>query len=144
MPAGFAEVSSKVAQRCSELSHAGSLDPSHAEVGTGTAGKVSAGEFVRIQLRVRCERIMEARFKAFGCSGSIASASLVSEWAEGKTLEEADSIRASELAAQLELPAERRHCSSLAAEALHGAIRNYREKHRLGEKLNSMVNMGGR
>jgi len=92
---------------------------------------------------VRREKILEARFKAFGCSGSIASASLASEWAEGRTLEEAGSIRESDLAAALELPPARRHCSSLAEEALQGAIRNYREKRRHGEKLNSIVSTGG-
>jgi nitrogen fixation protein NifU and related proteins len=131
MPVDYAEVSSKVALRCASLSRAGSLDASHAEVGTGTAGKIAAGEFVRIQLRVRRETILEARFKVFGCSGSIASASLASEWAEGKTLEEAASIRESDLAAALELPAERRRCSALAEAALQGAIQNYREKCRV-------------
>jgi len=143
VPAHYAEVGPKVAMRCAQLSHAGSMDPSHPEVGTGAAGKSSAGEFVRIQLKVRRERILEARFKAFGCSGSIASASLASEWAEGKTLEEAGSIRESDLAAALELPPTRRHCSSLAKEALRCAIRNYREKCRHGENLNSIVSTGG-
>jgi nitrogen fixation NifU-like protein len=129
--------------RCARLSHAGSLDSSHPEVGTGAAGKSSAGEFVRIQLKVRRERILEAKFKAFGCSGSIASASLAAEWAEGKTLEEAASIRESELAAALELPPTRRHCSTLAEEALHCAIQNYREKCQQRENLSSIVSTGG-
>jgi nitrogen fixation NifU-like protein len=139
----YAEVSAKVARRCVELSHAGSMDPSQPEVGTGAAGKASEGELIRIQVRVRRERIQEARFKVFGCSGSIASASLASEWAEGKSLEEAGSIRESDLAAALELPASRRHCASLAEEALRGAIRNYREKCRQGENLKSIVSTGG-
>ena len=143
MPADFAEMSAKVVMRCAELSHAGSMDPSHPEVGTGTAGKSAEGEFVRIQLRVRRERIMEARFKAFGCSGSIASASLASEWAEGKTLEEAGSMRKADLAAALELPAARRHCAALAEEALQRAILDYREKCRQGDHLNSIVSTGG-
>jgi nitrogen fixation protein NifU and related proteins len=139
----YPEVSPKVAMRCLELSHAGSMDPSQPEVGTGAAGKASEGEFIRIQVRVRRKRILEARFKAFGCSGSIASASLASEWAEGKTLEEAGSIRESDLSAALELPAARRHCASLAEEALQGAIRNYREKCRQDENLISKVSTGG-
>ncbi|MCI0566984.1 MAG: iron-sulfur cluster assembly scaffold protein [Acidobacteria bacterium] len=143
VPADYAEVSAKVAMRCAALSHAGSMDPSHPEVGTGASGKSAEGEFVRIQLRVRRETILEARFKAFGCSGSIASASLASEWAEGRTLEEAGTIRDSDLASALELPAARRHCASLAEEALQRAILNYREKCRLGDHLNSIVSTGG-
>jgi nitrogen fixation protein NifU and related proteins len=143
MPADYAEVSAKVALRCAELRHAGSLDPSHADVGTGSAGRIAAGEFLRIQLRVRQETIQEARFKAFGCSGSIASASLASEWAEGKTLEEAGSIRGPDLATALELPPERRRCALLAEEALKSAIRNYREKCRVKNNANSAVSSGG-
>ena len=141
MPADYPEASAKVVMRCAELSHAGSMDPSHPEVGTGAAGRTSEGEYVRIQLRVRREKILEARFKAFGCSGSIASASLASEWAEGKTLEEAGSIRESDLASALELPTARRHCASLAEEALQSAIQNYREKCR---NLKSIDSVGGR
>jgi nitrogen fixation protein NifU and related proteins len=143
MPAERAEVSAKVAQRCGALTHAGSMDSAHPEVGTGAAGKIAEGEFVRIQLRVRRERILEARFKAFGCSGSIASASLASEWAEGKTLQEAGTIRDSDLTAALELPPTRRHCSSLALEALRGAIRNYLEKCQYRENSNLIVSTGG-
>ena len=128
MPAASGEFSEKVVSRCAALSHAGSLDAADPEVSTGAAGQMSAGEYVRIQLRVRRESIREARFKAFGCGGSIASASLASEWAEGKTLEEAEAIKEVDLAAALELPPGRRHCSALAEEALKGAIRDYREK----------------
>jgi len=104
---------------------------------------VSQGEFVRIQLRVRGGRISEARFKVFGCSGSIACASLASEWAEGRTLDEALNIRKGELSAALDLPAERVRCSALAESALRGAIRDFRAKCRSPKDSNSIAYSGG-
>ena len=83
---------------------------------------------MRIQLHVRRNEIQKARFKAFGCSGSIASAGLACEWAEGKTLSEAESIGQADLAAALDLPLSKRHCSALAEAALRGAIRECRVK----------------
>ena len=129
MPAAYGESSEKVVSRCAALPQAGSLDASDPEVGTGASGSVASGDYVRIQVRVLRGSIRQARFKAFGCSGSIASASLASEWAEGKTLEDAEAMREDDLAAALELSAGRRHCSALAEEALKGAIRDYRRKH---------------
>ena len=143
MPAGDPRGSDRVAARCAALSHAGSQDPAQEDVGTGTAGRIEAGDLVRIQLRVRGESILEARFKAFGCSASIASASLASEWAEGKTLDQAAGIREAELALALDLPPERRRCSSLAESALREAIRNYREKCLVKNSRRSMVISGG-
>jgi NifU-like protein involved in Fe-S cluster formation len=128
MPAPLPEVNSKVASRCASLQRAGSMDPADPEVGTGAAGEAGKGDFVRIQLRVRSGRIGEARFKVFGCSGSIACASLASEWAEGRTLEEALAIRGRDLSAALDLPAQRRRCSTLAESALRLAVRDFWEK----------------
>jgi|SRR5437867_7042575 len=129
MPVIFGELSAQVLSRCAALHRAGTLDPVDPEVSTGVAGSVAGGEFLRIQLRVRRGRIQEARFKAFGCSSSIASASLACEWAEGKTLQEAESIQEAELSAALELPPEKRHCSALAKAALHGALSASQGKH---------------
>ena len=135
MRAPIREVNERVASRCAALRHAGSLDSTDPEVGTGTAGKAAEGDFVRIQLRLEQGRIREACFKAFGCSGTIACASLASEWAQGKSLEEAESIRNRDLGAALDLPAHRRRCSELAEEALHSAIRDYREKRLTGGSM---------
>jgi nitrogen fixation protein NifU and related proteins len=132
-------VSEKIASRCASLRHAGSLDAAHPEVGTGTAGAAATGDFVRIQLQLEHGRIREARFKAFGCSATIACASLACEQAEGKTPEEAESIRNRDLAAELDLPASRRRCSELVEEALHGAIRNCRQKCRIVLTSTSIV-----
>jgi nitrogen fixation NifU-like protein len=122
------EPGDQVRARCAALPKAGSFDPQDPDVGTGIAGSMAAGDLVRIQVRVRKERIQQARFKAFGCTGSIASASLASEWAEGKTLREAAEIREADLSAALELPSARRHCSALAERALRAAIHDYRNK----------------
>jgi len=142
MPGSSGEFSETIASRCAALRNAGSLDPASPEVGTGAAGSSAAGDYVRIQLRVLRGKIHEARFKAFGCSGSIASASLASERAEGKTLEEAELIREPDLAAALGLPPQRRHCSALAEEALSNAIRDYRGKRFRRANSNSIIPAG--
>jgi len=128
MPAIHREPSPRVLKHCRSPRHAGSLDPHDPAVGTGTAGSAAAGDLVRIQLYVRSQEILEARFKAFGCSGSIASASLACEWAEGRTLSQAEAIGREELADALELPLSKKHCASLAEEALREAIRDSRVK----------------
>src|SRR5262245_627631 len=91
------EPGDRVMARCAALPKAGSLDPRDPDVGTGVAGSMASGDLVKIQLRIRREKIQQARFKAFGCTGSIASASLASEWAEGKTLREAAEIKEADL-----------------------------------------------
>jgi NifU-like protein involved in Fe-S cluster formation len=128
MPATSGEPSRGVLQHCASTRHAGSLDPRDPAVGTGVAGSAAQGDLVRIQLHVLRDEIQAARFKAFGCSGSIASASLACEWAEGKTLSEAERIGQADLATALNLPAAKKHCSALAEEALRRAIRDSREK----------------
>jgi NifU-like protein involved in Fe-S cluster formation len=128
MPAISGEPSKGVLEHCTSMRHAGSLDPRDPAVGTGVAGSAAQGDLVRIQLHVDRGEIQTARFKAFGCSGSIASASLACEWAEGKTLSQAERIGQAELAAALDLPLSKQHCSLLAQEALRQAIRDSRDK----------------
>jgi nitrogen fixation NifU-like protein len=128
MPATSGEPSKVVLEHCASTRHAGSLDPRDPAVGTGVAGSGARGDLVRIQLYVERGEIRTARFKAFGCSGSIASASLACEWAEGKTLSEAERIGQTDLAVALDLPLSKKHCSVLAEEALRQAIRDLRDK----------------
>jgi nitrogen fixation NifU-like protein len=128
MPAISGEPSKRVLEHCASTRHAGGLDPRDPAVGTGVAGSAAQGDLVRIQLHVEGGEIQTARFKAFGCSGSIASASLACEWAEGKTLSEAERIGQADLASALDLPLSKKHCSVLAQEALRQAIRDSRDK----------------
>mgnify|MGYP003581096356 CR=1 FL=1 len=94
MPTASPDISEKVSLRCAALSHAGSLDPAATDVGTGSAGAGGTGELVRIHLRAQRGGIQAARFKAFGCTATIACASLICEWVERRTLEEAEAVHA--------------------------------------------------
>jgi len=138
VPTASPEIGAKVGLRCARLSHAGSLDASQGDVGSGSAGQADTGELVRIQVRGDRRGIRAARFKAFGCTATIACASLASEWAENRALDEAGSIRAEDLAAALDLPPARLHCAALALEALQAAIEDLRNK--LGDEGGSSVN----
>jgi nitrogen fixation NifU-like protein len=102
--------------------------PEAADVGTGEAGSLDAGTFARIQVRLRQERIVEARFKVFGCSAAIAATGLVAEWLEGASLADAGLVTAERVVRHLELPDERAHVAGLAVDAARRAIREAREK----------------
>ena len=105
---------------------AGSLEGEH--VGTGEVGTLDEGTVVRIQVRRDGDRIAEARFKVFGCSGAIASASLVAEWLEGLTMAEATALSAERVVQELSLAPERQHVARMAVEAARKALndRDYR------------------
>ena len=102
--------------------------PESAEVGTGEAGSLDAGTFARIQVRVRQGRIVEARFKVFGCSAAIAATGLVTEWLEGASLEDARWFTAERVVEHLALPAERAHVAGVAVDAARQAVRDAGEK----------------
>lgn len=112
--------SDEVLQRVREPGRAGSLDGGN--VGTGEVGTLDEGTVVRIQVRRDGDRIAEARFKVFGCSAAIASASLVTEWLEGASIEEAAGMTAERVVQQLELAAERHHVAALVVEAARRAV----------------------
>ncbi len=98
-------------------------------VGTGLVGAPACGDVMKLQIKVDEEgRIMDAKFKTFGCGTAIASSSLATEWVKGKTLEEAYSIQNKEIAEHLSLPPVKIHCSMLAEDAIKAAIRDYRSK----------------
>ncbi len=107
----------------------GTLDKSDPEVGTGLVGAPACGDVMKLQIKVTQDGIIEdAKFKTFGCGSAIASSSLVTEWVKGKTLDEAATIRNSEIAEHLALPPVKIHCSVLAEDAIKAAVADYRGK----------------
>ena len=107
----------------------GSLDEKDKQVGTSVVGSPSCGDVIKLQIKVDDEgKISEAKFKAFGCGAAIASSSLITDWIQGKTLEEAEGVKNQEIANYLSLPPVKVHCSVLAEEAIRKAIEDYRSK----------------
>jgi len=106
----------------------GSLDKSSEEVGTGIVGAPECGDVMKLQIRVEDDRIVDAKFKTFGCGSAIASSSLATEWVKGMTLEEAESIKNTDIVEELSLPPVKIHCSVLAEEAIKSAIEDYQAK----------------
>jgi nitrogen fixation protein NifU and related proteins len=98
-------------------------------VGTGVVGAPACGDVMRLQIKVEEGIIVDAKFKTYGCGSAIASSSLVTEWVKGKTLEQAGSIKNSEIAEELALPPVKIHCSILAEDAIKAAVADYRKKH---------------
>lgn len=108
----------------------GSLDKSSPTVGTGLVGAPACGDVMKLQIRVdpATNRILEARFKTFGCGSAIASSSVATEWIKGRTVEEAMSVKNQEIANELCLPPVKLHCSMLAEDAIKSAIKDYQQK----------------
>jgi len=107
----------------------GSLDKTSEDVGTGLVGAPACGDVMKLQIKVGADGLIEdAKFKTFGCGSAIASSSLVTEWVKGKTLDEAATIRNTEIAKHLALPPVKIHCSVLAEDAIKAAIADYRAK----------------
>lgn len=102
--------------------------PESTEVGTGEAGSLDSGTLARIQVRVQQGRIVEARFKVFGCSAAIAATGLVTEWLEGARLADAGLVTADRVVTHLELPEERAHVADIAVAAARQAVREAGEK----------------
>ena len=100
-------------------------------VGTGMVGAPACGDVMKLQIKVTDGIITDARFKTYGCGSAIASSSLVTEWVKGRTLEEAGSIRNSQIAEELALPPVKIHCSILASDAIAAAITDYKSKQKL-------------
>ena len=98
-------------------------------VGTGMVGAPACGDVMKLQIRVEDDIIRDACFKTYGCGSAIASSSLVTEWIKGKTLDEASTIKNSDIAEELALPPVKIHCSILAEVAVKAAINNYKGKH---------------
>ena len=108
----------------------GSFSKDDINVGTGLVGAPACGDVMRLQIKVNEQGIIEdAKFKTYGCGSAIASSSLVTEWVKGKSIEEAGSIKNSQIAEELALPPVKIHCSILAEDAIKAAIADYQKKH---------------
>ena len=109
----------------------GSFGKDEEDVGTGLVGAPACGDVMKLQIRVNAETglIEDAKFKTFGCGSAIASSSLVTEWVKGKTLDEAGTIKNTQIAEHLSLPPVKIHCSVLAEDAIKAAIEDYKAKH---------------
>ena len=109
----------------------GSLDKESKEVGTGLVGAPACGDVMKLQIKVGNSGIIEdAKFKTFGCGSAIASSSLITEWVKGKSVDEADSIKNTEIANHLALPPVKIHCSVLAEDAIKAAIADDKDKNK--------------
>jgi nitrogen fixation NifU-like protein len=107
----------------------GSLDKNSENVGTGLVGAPACGDVMKLQIKVGPDGLIEdAKFKTFGCGSAIASSSLVTEWVKGKTIDEAETIKNTDIAKHLALPPVKIHCSVLAEDAIKAAIADYRAK----------------
>ena len=121
--------SDKVLDHYENPRNVGSFDKDDLSVGTGMVGAPACGDVMRLQIKVNDQGVIEdARFKTYGCGSAIASSSLLTEWVKGKTLEEAQQIKNSEIAEELALPPVKVHCSVLAEDAIKAAIKDYSEK----------------
>jgi nitrogen fixation NifU-like protein len=111
--------------------NAGSFAKGDDNVGTGLVGAPACGDLMKLQLKVIDGIITDAKFKTYGCGSAIASSSLVTEWVKGKTLDQASSLKNSQIAEELSLPPVKIHCSILAEDAIKAAVEDYRKKHDL-------------
>jgi nitrogen fixation NifU-like protein len=105
------------------------MDANDGDVGTGMVGAPACGDVMRLQIKVNDAGIIEdAKFKTYGCGSAIASSSLLTEWVKGRTLDEAGSIKNTEIAEELALPPVKIHCSVLAEDAIKAAIKDFKAK----------------
>ena len=124
--------SEKVIDHYENPRNVGSFDKDDPSVGTGLVGAPACGDVMKLQIKVNEQGIIEdARFKTYGCGSAIASSSLVTEWVKGKTLDDAGTIRNTQIAEELSLPPVKIHCSILAEDAIKAAIADYKKRHGL-------------
>jgi nitrogen fixation NifU-like protein len=121
--------SEKVVDHYENPRNVGSFAKDDGDVGTGMVGAPACGDVMKLQIKVTDGVITDARFKTYGCGSAIASSSLVTEWVKGLTLEQAETIKNSEIATELALPPVKIHCSILAEDAIKAAVADYRIKH---------------
>ena len=124
--------SEKVMEHYEKPKNVGSLDGSDSSVGTALVGAPECGDVMKLQIKVdKDEKIIDAKFKTFGCGSAIASSSLATEWVKGKSLDEAHTIQNTDIVEELSLPPVKIHCSVLAEDAIKRAIDDYRNKQTL-------------
>jgi Fe-S cluster assembly scaffold IscU len=126
--------SDKVLDHYNHPRNVGSLDKSAPDVGTGVVGAPECGDVMKLQIQVEGDRIVDAKFKTFGCGSAIASSSLATEWIKGKTLDEALAIQNTQIVAELSLPPVKIHCSVLAEDAIKSAVNDYKAKRKATEE----------
>jgi len=121
--------SEKVIDHYENPRNVGKMNADDPDVGTGMVGAPACGDVMRLQIKVNEQGIIEdAKFKTYGCGSAIASSSLATEWMKGKTLDEAETIKNTQLAEELALPPVKIHCSVLAEDAIKAAVRDYKQK----------------
>ena len=126
--------SDKVLDHYENPRNVGKMNADDEDVGTGMVGAPACGDVMRLQIKVGDDGVIEdASFKTYCCGSAIASSSLLTEWVKGRTLDEAESIKNTEIAEELALPPVKIHCSVLAENAIKAAISDYRSKHDLDE-----------
>ena len=123
--------SDKVIDHYENPRNVGSFEKDDPTVGTGMVGAPACGDVMKLQIKVDNDTgvITDAKFKTYGCGSAIASSSLITEWVKGKTLDQAGSIKNSEIAEELALPPVKIHCSILAEDAIKAAVNDYRNRH---------------
>jgi nitrogen fixation NifU-like protein len=126
--------SDKVIDHYENPRNVGSFAKGEEGVATGMVGAPACGDVMKLQIKVNKEGVIEdAKFKTYGCGSAIASSSLVTEWVKGKTIDEASTIKNTQIAEELALPPVKIHCSILAEDAIKAAIADYRKKYGAGE-----------
>ena len=121
--------SNKVIEHFEKPRNIGSLDNRDSSVGTGLVGAPECGDVMKLQIQVDDNnKIIDAKFKTFGCGSAIAASSLATEWVKDKTIEEASTINNTEIVEELSLPPVKIHCSVLAEDAIKAAIKDYKSK----------------
>lgn len=122
--------SDKVIDHYENPRNVGKWDPSTDGVGTGMVGAPACGDVMRLQIKVNNDGVIEdAKFKTYGCGSAIASSSLLTEWVKGKTLDDAQQIKNTDIARELALPPVKIHCSVLAEDAIKAAVQDYKDRH---------------
>ncbi|WNM58587.1 Fe-S cluster assembly scaffold IscU [Candidatus Nitrospira allomarina] len=124
--------SEKVIDHYNNPRNVGSFQKDADDVGTGVVGAPECGDVMKLQIKVENDTIVDAKFKTFGCGSAIASSSLATEWLKGKTLEDAQKIKNTDIVHELNLPPVKIHCSVLAEDAIKAALGDYQKK--AGEK----------
>ena len=120
--------SEKVIDHFENPKNIGSLDKNDVHVGTGLVGAPECGDVMKLQIEVRDDKIVDAKFKTFGCGSAIAASSLATEWVKDRSIEDAMTLNNVEIVEELSLPPVKIHCSVLAEDAIKAAIADYKQK----------------
>ena len=120
--------SDKVLDHFENPKNIGSLDKNDIHVGTGLVGAPECGDVMKLQIEVRDDKIVDAKFKTFGCGSAIAASSLATEWVKDRSIEDAMTLNNVEIVEELSLPPVKIHCSVLAEDAIKAAIADYKQK----------------